>query len=189
MSKNPVKIIGIGGSLGSSYSTGLAALKCALEGAEREGAEVKCIDIALLDFPMYAEMDQNPQHIVDFAEEIYQADALILSSPLYHGSVSGLMKNVLDWLEVLHGKNPPYLAYKPVGLICVAGGAQALQGINAMEQIVRALRGWTIPFVVPVLRSWQIFKPDNSVTDAKVLQQLHSLGKEVKAAAERFSDT
>ena len=169
MEQKPVKIIGLGGTMGVSYSTGLAALKCALQGAENEGATVKCIDISLLNFPMYAEMKEYPQAILDFVAEIHQADALILSSPLYHGSVSGLMKNVLDWLEILHDKTPPYLAYKPVGLICVAGGAQALQGINSMEQIVRALRGWTVPFVVPVLRSWQVFKADDTVTDDKVL--------------------
>ncbi len=187
MKEKVIKVIGLGGTKGEAYSTGLAALKYALEGAERLGAEVKCIDISQLEFPIYEKKETNPTDIMAFAEEIYQADALILSSPLYHGSLSGLMKNVLDWLEVLHDKKPPYLAYKPVGLICVAGGAQALQGINAMEQVVRALRGWTVPFVVPVIRSWQVFKSDGSITDPKIIQQLYGLGEEVKHAAQRFS--
>ncbi|MGH3119032.1 MAG: hypothetical protein ACRDQ2_18345 [Gaiellales bacterium] len=37
-----------------------------------------------------------------------------------------------------------------IGLISTAGGTQRLQAINTMEFSVRSLRGWAVPYVVPV---------------------------------------
>jgi FMN reductase len=82
-------------------------------------------------------------------------------------------------------KKPIYLSNKPVGLIAVAGGIQAMQAINSMEYIVRALRGWTMPFVVPINRAWQIIDKEG-ISDKKVEAQLISLGKEMLNAAKKF---
>jgi hypothetical protein len=49
------------------------------------------------------------------------------------------LKNALDWLKLLGDRDPPYLTDKVVGLISTAGGVQALQAVNAMEFVVRAL--------------------------------------------------
>src|SRR6266542_5271286 len=61
-----------------------------------------------------------------------------------------LLKNALDWLHVLGQSDPQYLHDKVIGLISAAGGTQGLQAINTMEFSVRALRGWAVPYVVPV---------------------------------------
>lgn len=107
---------------------------------------------------------------------------------MYHGSVSGSFKNAIDWLQLLVDQDPPYLTDKVVGLISTAGGVQGLQAINTMEFIVRALRGWAVPLVLAVGRSWQVFS-DDEITDAKVRDQLEGLGTEVVRAASQFRDT
>jgi FMN reductase len=119
-----------------------------------------------------------PQAAMDAAETMWRADGLIWSSPLYHGTISGSFKNALDWLQLLAKKEPPFLTDKIVGLISAAGGVQGLQAINTMEFVVRALRGWAVPLMVPVARAYQAFS-DGRANDPMVDQQLRALGREV----------
>ncbi len=184
----PVRILGLGGSLGE-FSTTLKAMKIALIAAEVEGAVTEVIDLRELDLPMYVPNAPEPQAALRLAEATRCAHGFLWSSPLYHGSMSGSFKNALDWLEILGQDSPPYLADKPVGLIATAGGAQALQGINAMEYAVRALRGYTVPMVVPVPRAWKLFDAGGEMIDEKVAGQLRSLGKEVHRMAHKMRPT
>lgn len=82
-----------------------------------------------------------------------EADVHFWLSPLYHGSIPGVMKNCLDWLEISAKNSPAYLTDKNIGLVCWADGVQALQGINAMDTIAKSLRAWTLPFSVPIVKS------------------------------------
>jgi FMN reductase len=78
------------------------------------------------------------------------------------------------------------LTDKVIGLISTAGGTQGLQAVNTMEFIVRALRGWAVPLVVPVPQAWRIIQ-QGQVLDDSVAAQLHALGAEVARAAEHFA--
>jgi len=69
----------------------------------------------------------------------------------------------------------------------VAGGTQGLQAINTMEFIVRALRGWEVPIVVPIPQSWQAFDDSGKPTDPQIEESLKALGKEVARIAQRLS--
>ena len=119
-------------------------------------------------------------------DAVYACDAMIWSSPTYHGSVSGSFKNALDWLILPAERDPPYLTNKPVGLVTTAGGVQGLQAINSMEFIVRALRGWSVPLVQPVAQSWRSFDRDGRLADDAVADQLRAFGAEVVRAARQF---
>jgi NADPH-dependent FMN reductase len=100
--------------------------------------------------------------------------------------VSGSFKNALDWLQLLSDRNPPYLTDKVVGLISTAGGTHGLQAVNTMEFVVRALRGWAVPLVLPIPQAWQVFK-DGRVLDKRVEEQLRALGRELARAAQVFA--
>ena len=138
-----IKVIGLGGSLAASSSS-LAALKIALAGAAQGGARTQLFDPRELDLPMYAPDAEAPASVRRLCEAVYEADGLLWSSPLYHGTISGVFKNALDWLELLGDRQPAYLTDKVVGLISTAGGTQGLQAVNTMEFIMRALRGWSV---------------------------------------------
>jgi FMN reductase len=139
------RIVGLGGSLASA-SKSRAALQRALEGASAAGAEIRLLDLRELDLPMYNPDDDEPNEAAaELIETCYAADGLLWSSPLYQGTISGALKNALDWLHVLGQREPPYLHDKVIGLISAAGGTQGLQAINTMEFAVRALRGWAVP--------------------------------------------
>lgn len=182
----PAKVVAFGGTL-NPKSTTLIALRCVLDEAAARGAETELMDVGTLSLPTY-DWGAPPTPAVErFVASIYAADALVWGSPLYHGTISGLFKNAIDWLEVLSDRAPPYLTDKPVGLIGIAAGAQSLQAITTMEQIVRSLRGWTVPLVVPINRASEVFdKVDGVLRDARVEAQLRALGGELVRASKVF---
>lgn len=183
-----VTIVGLGGSL-RDRSTSLAALDVALAATEEAGARARRLSVADLALPPYDQSTEPPPAAVQLAEAVGQAQGLIWSSPLYHGTVSGAFKNALDWLQLLADHDPPFLTDKPVGLIATAGGTQGLQAINTMEFVVRALRGWTVPLVVPVAQSWRAFDDGGQPTDGRTDDQLRALGRETVHAARRMART
>lgn len=181
-----LKVVGIGGSW-SRVSTSRSALEIALEGAAEAGAETRLFDVRELDLPMYdPDATDAPLRAHEYVEAVCGAHALIWSSPLYHGSISGSFKNTLDWLQLLNDETPPFLTDKVVGLISTAGGTQGLQAVNTMEFITRALRAWAVPLVLPIARAGQAFDDEGNPRDAVTTQQLHALGREVVRAARQF---
>ena len=181
-----MQIVGLGGSM-SSVSRSRAALVTALEGAQAAGAEVRLLDVHELGLRMYNPDDNEPtESEAAMLEAVYEADGLLWSSPLYQGTISGAFKNALDWLHPLGARDPAYLTDKVIGLISAAGGSQGLQAINTMEFCVRALRGWAVPYVVPVPSAARVFDEDGRIRDEAIEGQLEMLGREVVRVAERF---
>ena len=180
-----VRVAGLGGSLRAA-STSRTALQAALEGAAANGADTQLIWVRDLDLPPYTAERATPAAAHQFADAVYGCDAMIWSSPTYHGSVSGSFKNALDWLILLAERDPPYLSNKPVGLITTAGGVQGLQAVNTMDFIARALRAWSVPLVLPVPQSWPSFDPAGHLADEAIAAQLRALGAEVARAARQF---
>jgi FMN reductase len=157
-------------------------LATALAGAADAGAETELLDIRVLDLPLYDPDVEPNASTIAMVTALEGANGLIWSSPLYQGSVAGSFKNALDWLHLPSGS--VYLTDKAIGLISVSGGTQGLQAINAMEFSVRALRGWAVPYVVPVPRA--AFDEDEEVRDESVERQLKMLGSEVVRLAAHF---
>src|SRR6266511_5093105 len=146
MTDRKLTIVGLGGSL-ASVSKSRAALEIALEGAADAGAKTHLLDVRELDLPMYHPEDEEPVGGPPAMVELcYGADGMLWSSPMYQGTISGSLKNALDWLHILKGREPPYLHDKVIGLISIAGGTQGLPAINTMEFSVRALPGWAVPY-------------------------------------------
>jgi FMN reductase len=180
-------VVGLGGSL-KAVSRSRAALRIALEGAASAGADTTLLDIRELDLPMYNPDDDAPtESAAALLEACHSADGLLWSSPMYQGTISGALKNALDWLHLLGNRDPPYLHDKVIGLISTAGGTQGVQAINTMEFSVRALRGWAVPYVVPVAAVGRVFDGAGRIQDQGVELQLQTLGGEVARVAERFA--
>jgi FMN reductase len=181
-------IVGLGGSLRAG-SRSRAVLAEALKGAAAAGATVDLLDIRELGLPMFnPELESNPPDVVGtFVDACYEADGMLWSSPMYNGSVSGAFKNAIDWLHMLGSREPPYLHDEVIGLISAAGGTQGLQVINTMEFSVRSLRGWAVPYVVPVPQTMDALGDSGEVKDDAIRRQLHLLGEEVVRVARRFA--
>jgi FMN reductase len=181
-------IVGLGGSL-ARVSRSLAALRVALDGAAEAGAATTLLDLRELDLPMYNPEDRgDPAPAVSrLIEACYDADGMLWSSPMYQGTISGAFKNALDWLHALGSREPPFLHDEVIGLISAAGGTQGLQAINTMEFAVRALRGWAVPYVIPVASAFRVFDSAGRITDEAIEAQLRTLGAEVVRVAARFA--
>ena len=179
-------VVGIGGSL-AAQSSSLSALKIALEGAAEGGARTELFDVRALDLPMYSpEIKDAPESVRRLCDSVHGAGGLLWSSPLYHGTISGSFKNALDWLQLLSDRKPAFLTDKVVGLISTAGGTHGLQAVNTMEFVVRALRGWAVPLVIPIPQAWRVFDKEG-LHDETVAEQLRVLGKEVTRVAKQFA--
>ena len=144
-------IVGVGGTTrpGSSSER---ALRYALSLAAAQGADVELFDGASINLPMYAPesfvRSEGAQRLI---EALRRAHGVILSTPCYHGSVSGLVKNALDYTEDMCKDAEPYLDGRAVGLIVCGHGWQSTGVVlSAFRSIVHALRGWPTPMGVAI---------------------------------------
>jgi len=174
-------VVGIGGTIGGVASTE-RALGIALASAESEGFRTRLFggaDLAALPLYNPKAADRTPQER-DFIDTIRAASALIIASPGYHGSISGVVKNALDLLEETAQDARPYLADMPVGLIATAYGWQATGStIAALRSIVHALRGWPTPFAAAINTQITKFDDEGGASDAAVVDQLRLVGRQV----------
>lgn len=173
-------IVGIGGTANPSSSTELA-LRLALTSAERCGARVRLFggDV-LLRLPHYlATGFQESKEARDLVAAVREADGLVISSPGYHGSISGLVKNAIDYIEETSRDSRVYLDGLPVGLITTAYGWQATGSTLAtLRSIVHALRGWPTPMGAAIKTSSGMFSND-ACSDSAVASQLEMVGRQV----------
>jgi FMN reductase len=179
MSRAPF-IVGIGGAANPGSSTERALL-LALAAAGKAGAETQMFDGAALSrLPHYltpgtAESEDGRALV----EAIRKADGIIIASPGYHGSISGLVKNAIDYIEETAKDARVYLDGVPVGLIATAYGWQATGSTLAtLRSIVHALRGWPTPLGAAINSSGGIFK-DGVCTDEGASRQLDLVGHQV----------
>lgn len=156
-----VSVVGIGGSLRED-SQSERALRIALAGAEQAGAKVTTISGTDLVLPFYdPAVADRPAAAVRLVEELRHADGVILVSPGYHGTISGLVKNALDYLEDLREDERVYLDGRAVGCVAAAHGWQAaVTTLTALRSIVHALRGWPTPLGGAVNSAEVMFGPD-----------------------------
>lgn len=148
MPQRPPFIVGIGGTT-RPESGSEQALRQALSVCEAAGARIRLFGgTELSAFPIYdAGCEDGAGARREFIEAVRQADGVLISSPGYHGSISGLVKNALDGLEDTRHDARAYLDGRAVGLIVIADGWQAGGStLAALRAIVHALRGWPTPF-------------------------------------------
>ena len=175
-----VNVVGIGGSLRAD-SQSERALQIVLAGAAEAGAKTTVVSGADLVLPFYdPAVPDRPPIARRLVEELRAADGVVLVSPGYHGTVSGLVKNALDYLEDLRDDPRPYLDGRAVGCVAAAHGWQAaVTTLTALRSIVHALRGWPTPLGAAVNSAQVEFTGDGGCTDEKVTAALRTIGLQV----------
>jgi FMN reductase len=178
---NTVRVLGIGGSTRRDSSSELA-LRIAADAAAAAGASVELMTGQDLVMPIYdPDSPVRSDEASAFVEALRRADALLISSPGYHGTVSGMIKNVLDYVEDLRNDDSPYLTGLSVGCIAVAYGWQAsVSTIQTLRTCAHALRGWPTPLGAALNATMPIFdKATGACTDAPSRFQLETVGSQV----------
>ena len=177
---NSPYIVAVGGTLRPGSSTE-KAMQHVLNAAERAGARTRLISGPALQLPMYE--PDNPERTDaarDLVAQLALADGIILGSPGYHGSISGLIKNALDYAEDLRGDRRPYFSGRAVGCIATGGGwPGAVNTLGALRDIVHALRGWPTPLGAAINSSEGVFDDDGQCVVPRVSQMLDLIAAEV----------
>lgn len=141
MKRDTFNVLGVAGSIRQgSYST--RSIKIALEYAKKQGAEVRLLDLNTVVLPLYDPSAPASKEVEATTEAIAWADAFILASPDYHGSMSGALKNFLDYFyEEFAGKVFGYI---------VASHEKGLTVMEQMRTAVRQCYGWSMPYGVSI---------------------------------------
>ena len=174
-STDPIRVVGITGSLRRGSST-TAAVRIALEGAAAAGAAVELIDLREYKL-MFAGNDQDDSHPTDvekLRETVKKADGILLGTPEYHGSFSGVLKNALELVSLDEFEG------KMIGLVGVSAGRMGgLDALSSLRNVARAVHAWVVPEQVSVPKVSTAFDASGQPVDAITLKRLHHLGRRV----------
>jgi FMN reductase len=172
-------IVGLGGT-GSTTGSTERILRQALNAAQNAGAETLFFDGKALDMPMYNYGGVRTEQALALISALRRADGIIIASPGYHGTVSGLIKNALDYVEDMARDERAYFEGRAVGLIAVAAGWQATGSTLAtLRSITHALRGWPTPMAVAINSAQPVFNDEGALIDAGIAGQLDILAGQV----------
>lgn len=177
-------IVGIGGTTRAGSSSELV-LRGALAEAAKLGARTQIFAGPDLMLPLYAPEDPSRDpRAKELIEALRRADGIIIASPGYHGSISGMVKNALDYIEDLRADERVYLDGRAVGCIACAYGWQATGSVlAALRSIVHALRGWPTPLGIAVNSTGKLFDDEGACTDAPLSGQMKVLAEQVVSFA------
>lgn len=174
-------VLGLGGTTRPG-STTERALQCALRAVEAKGGRTRLLGGEFLArLPIYnpATGETTPEQ-AELADAVRTADGVIVATPGYHGSLSGVIKNALDTLELLRGDERPYFAERAVGAIVTADGWQAAgTTLMALRSIIHAMRGWPTPFGAALNATTNLFDAEGACVEAKDAWQLATVGEQV----------
>lgn len=167
-----VKIVGIAGSLRpASYSH--QALKLAIQRVAALGAETATLDLRAMNLPFCNGEDDYDDYpdVAKLRQTVKQADGLILVTPEYHGSISGVLKNALDLMSF------DELSGKVVGVMSVLGGQPNSNALNDMRLILRWVHAWVIPEQIAIGQAWQAFSEDGKLLDEKLSKRFDTFAQ------------
>ena len=171
-----IKIVGICGSLRTISYTRMT-VQLALKGAKAVNSNVvtELIDLRDYNLPFCNPNDNAFYEDEDrLIKKVTEAHGIILGSPEYHGSFSGVLKNALD----LMGFNE--FEGKIVGLVGVGGGSVgAINALNAMRIVCRWVRAWVIPHQASVARPKNVFTDDGKILDPALEERILKVGRDV----------
>ncbi len=168
-----MKVVALVGSTRKN-STTRKAVDIVTSEIKKHDIEVDIIHFADVKLPIYeGDLDKEhyPTEVKQFIEKMAEADGVILASPEYHGSVSGVLKNALDYVGARE------MSGKIAAIVCTAGSKLgAANTVNTLHQICRNLHAWALPQSPSIPASYEAFEPDGSLKDDNLQGRLEALG-------------
>lgn len=179
-----VKIVGIGGSLRAD-STSYKALSVAAERVKAQGAEVEILDLRQMKLPFCDGGDDYPDYpdVEKLRQTVKEAQGLILSTPEYHGSISGVLKNALDLMSF------DELSNKVTGVISVLGGQSNSNALNDLRIVMRWVHAWVIPEQIALGQSWKAFTSEGQIQDEKLSQRFDQFAQSLVENTRKLAAT
>ena len=174
-------IVGLGGTTRPA-STSERALHHAMARLGTLGFDTQVFGTAQMPREPYD--PSRPERSAEAAalvEALRRCDGVVIATPAYHGGISGLVKNAIDFTEDLRTDARVYLQGLAVGCIVCADGPQAMGStLASLRAIVHALRGWPTPYGATINASTRPFGgPDGNGADPAALQACERVAEEV----------
>lgn len=170
-SDDPPHVVALCGSRRDASRTKVA-LRTALEAARDRGAETRLVDLDAYDLPPFDADADDAGDAPKLRRVVDAADAVLLGTPNYHGSYSGVLKNALDYL----GRDE--FAGKTVGLLEVAGGSFPGDALAHLRTVARTLNAWTLPVEAAIPDSHATVGADG-IRDDDAARRVAQLGTDV----------
>jgi NAD(P)H-dependent FMN reductase len=167
-------VVAICGSL-RTESTTRVALREALDAAESAGAETTLVDLREYDLPPRGG-NRDAGDAEQLRRVVGDADALLLGTPVYHGSFSSGLKTALDYCGFDEFENTT------VGLLATAGGSFPTSALTHLRSVSRTLNAWTLPIQVGIPDAGSAVGSEG-VTDPDIRERTRELGEQAVAYA------
>lgn len=183
--KRPPKILAFAGSTrAESYNKKL--VKIAAEGARAAGAHVTYLDLRDLPLPLFDEdleaREGMPAHGRKLKDLLMAHDGFLISAPEYNSSISGVLKNAIDWASRREANEEPLVCFKGKVACLMSASPGALGGLRGLVH-VRAILGNIGVLVLPdqwaISKADEAFRPDGSLADEKKQTAVRGLGKKL----------
>ena len=180
MKKHKPHIVLIGGATRPG-STTEQALRFTARLLEKMGGQPEVFSGPQVDLPMYA--PENPHRTLmarRIISSLRECDGIVIASAGYHGALSGMVKNLLDYCEDMSKDPSPYFHGRAVGLIGVAATWRDLGTVlQSLRSVVHALRGWPTPLGVAINASLPTFDDAGNCVVPELAGQLRMLAEQV----------
>jgi NAD(P)H-dependent FMN reductase len=164
-----VHVVALCGSLRDDSHT-RTSLQTALDAAASAGASTELVDLRMLDLPMFDADDDEAGDATRLQSTIGNADAILLGTPMYHGSYSSPMKAALDYCGFDEFED------KTVGLLAVAGGGFPVTALEHLRSVCRALDAWVIPHQAAIPKASDAID-DGAFVDDDLEERVRTLGR------------
>jgi NAD(P)H-dependent FMN reductase len=164
----PPVVAGLAGSLRDGSHT-RTACQVALDGAEERGARTDFVDLQALDLPPFDPDRRDAGDAPGLKDRVTAADALVLATPMYHGSYSSVLKTALDYCGF------DEVEATTIGLLAVAGGGFPITALDHLRSVCRALDAWVLPYQAAVPNAHEAFA-DGELADPDLADRVARLG-------------
>ncbi|HEY9859860.1 MAG TPA: NAD(P)H-dependent oxidoreductase [Candidatus Obscuribacterales bacterium] len=184
MADSPKILAFAGSTRTNSYNKTL--VKIAATGARAVGAEVTFLDLRDLPMPLYDEdleaAEGIPANALRFKEIMVAHQGLLIASPEYNSSISGVLKNAIDWASRPLPGEPSLAAFtdKVAAIMSASpGGLGGLRGLVHVRSILSNIRVLVIPDQIAIVKAHEAFNPDGSLKDSQQQTSVEQLGAKV----------
>lgn len=187
------KILCFAGSLRrTSYNKKL--VKIAMDGAKAAGAQVTYIDLYDKPFPLYNEDDEKnygiPENVIEIKKIMKEHNAFLIASPEYNSSVSGALKNFIDWASRPEPGEKPLVCFRGrvAGIMSASPGALGgLRGLVTLRSILENIGVIVNPTQVAIATAQEAFDEESQLKDEKKQKAVRDLGAEIEKLATKLN--
>ncbi len=162
MTSSGIRIVVINGSARPNNYTSMASA-LVVDELKKEGARVEVVNPGELNLPLPG-ADPNSAVTRKLQEQVREATGVVLATPEYHGSISSVIKLVIENLGF-----PSVLNGKPIALLGVAAGSiGAIKSLEQLRSICAHVGGIVLPLPVSVANVQKVFDAQGHILDPNV---------------------